>query len=187
LFLFLEIAFIRWISGYVKIVAYFTNIILISAFLGGGIGLLIKKRKYINYFPAIILLLIAAVFSYQILYASYIDLNITPDIDTLTETGLESKTVSEKSFLAKVLLPEGEWIWGTSTFLIYVVPFFFFLNALIFIPIGQLLGEKMKKFPPLKAYTIDISGSLAGIFALSALSFFLFSLFGGFCLDLSFI
>ncbi|MBU90451.1 hypothetical protein CMO94_02820 [Candidatus Woesearchaeota archaeon] len=117
-------------------------------------------------------MLIAAVFSYQILYASYIDLNITPDIDTLTETGLESKTVSEKSFLAKVLLPEGEWIWGTSTFLIYVVPFFFFLNALIFIPIGQLLGEKMKKFPPLKAYTIDISGSLAGIFALSALSFF---------------
>jgi len=149
-------------------VAYFTNIILISAFLGGGIGLLIKKRKYVNYFPAIIFLLIATVFSYNFFFTNYIN----QDIAALTEDSFLSQNASEKSFLAKLLLPEGEWFWSTSPILIYVVPFFFFLNALVFIPIGQLLGEKMKEFPPLKAYTIDISGSLAGIIALSTLSFF---------------
>lgn len=171
LFLFLEIAFIRWISGYVKVVAYFTNIILISAFLGGGIGLLIKKRIYVNYFPVFIFILIGSAFAYNISYGIVVEQNIFQPTFTDTQDTVTQGTIQGKSFLAKLLLPEGEWFWNTSTFLIYLVPIFFLLNALVFIPIGQLLGQKMKAFRPLKAYTIDIIGSLAGIIALSVLSY----------------
>ena len=168
LFLFLEIALIRWISGYVKIVAYYTNVILISAFLGAGIGLLIKNRKYINYFPLAILILILTAFIYQIGTFLFFSASDT----TIQEVQESVKSAQSRSFLARLLIPEGEFLWNTSNFLIYVVPIIFFLSALVFIPIGQILGEKLSAFSPLKAYTIDISGSLTGILALSALSYF---------------
>ena len=168
LFLFLEIALIRWISGYVKIVAYYTNVVLISAFLGAGIGLLIKNRKYVNYFPLIILILISTGFTYQIGTFVFFSSSDT----TIQEVQESVKVAQSKSFLARLLIPEGEFLWNTSNFLIYVVPIIFFLSTLVFIPIGQILGEKLNAFSPLKAYTIDISGSLTGILALSALSYF---------------
>ena len=36
LVLFLEIALIRWMPAYVRLLAYFSNFILLATFLGGG-------------------------------------------------------------------------------------------------------------------------------------------------------
>ena len=36
--LFLEVMFIRWVPSYERILAYFTNFVLIAAFLGLGLG-----------------------------------------------------------------------------------------------------------------------------------------------------
>ena len=41
-----------------------------------------------------------------------------------------------------------------------------------FIPLGYLTGHMMSFFTPLKAYSINIAGSLLGIWVFSALSFF---------------
>src|SRR3989338_2338367 len=183
LFLFLEIAFIRWISGYVKIVAYFTNIILISAFLGGGIGLLAHKRNYRNFFPVFIFILVFSAFAYNIAYGASTQGSAGDSI--APPQNFDSSSPHQKSILWRIFLPEGEWIWNTSTILIYLVPVFFILTALVFIPIGQILGEKMKHFRPLKAYTIDIAGSLTGILCLSLLSLLSIQPFWWFLLGLA--
>ena len=41
----LELALIRWMSGQIRIFAYFNNLILIGAFLGMGLGLALGQRR----------------------------------------------------------------------------------------------------------------------------------------------
>src|SRR5258708_39260265 len=43
--LFQELALIRWVGAQVRVVAYFPNVILISAFLGLGSGALMARRR----------------------------------------------------------------------------------------------------------------------------------------------
>ena len=38
LVLFLQVALIRWMPAYVRLLAYFSNFILLAAFLGIGVG-----------------------------------------------------------------------------------------------------------------------------------------------------
>ncbi|MGZ4810862.1 MAG: hypothetical protein ACXV7D_16175, partial [Thermoanaerobaculia bacterium] len=40
----LELVLIRWIPGQVRVLAYFPNVVLISTFLGLGIGCLLAER-----------------------------------------------------------------------------------------------------------------------------------------------
>ena len=43
--LFQELALIRWIPSQVRVVAYFPNVVLMSAFLGLGLGCLHARRS----------------------------------------------------------------------------------------------------------------------------------------------
>jgi spermidine synthase len=47
----------------------------------------------------------------------------------------------------------------------------FITSILIFIPIGQLTGRMMKQLPPIRAYTINIVGSLGGVVLFSVASY----------------
>ena len=42
--LFQELALIRWVPSQVRVVAYFPNVVLMSAFLGLGVGCLLARR-----------------------------------------------------------------------------------------------------------------------------------------------
>jgi len=49
--------------------------------------------------------------------------------------------------------------------------FFFFIVAVVFMPMGQQIGEGLKIIsPPLKGYTINILGSLVGVLAFTVIS-----------------
>src|SRR5262252_8550741 len=63
LVLFLETALIRWMPAYVRLLAYFSNFILLASFLGIGIGCLLapRRRNLIGWFPLIQLAVILAV------------------------------------------------------------------------------------------------------------------------------
>src|SRR5207302_7358101 len=51
LVLFLEIALIRWMPAYIRLLAYFSNFILLATFLGGGLGcVLARGRRLIVWF-----------------------------------------------------------------------------------------------------------------------------------------
>jgi hypothetical protein len=47
----LELALIRWTSGQIRVFAYFKNLVLISSFLGMGLGVALgrKHRKLVHY------------------------------------------------------------------------------------------------------------------------------------------
>src|SRR5262249_48478303 len=63
LVLFLETALIRWLPAYLRLLAYFSNFILLASFLGIGLGCLVagRARPKILWFPLLQLALIVAV------------------------------------------------------------------------------------------------------------------------------
>ena len=63
LVLFLETALIRWMPAYVRLLAYFSNFILLASFLGIGIGCLLagRRRNLFAWFPLIQFALVLAV------------------------------------------------------------------------------------------------------------------------------
>src|SRR5512136_96928 len=64
LVLFLEVALIRWLPAQVRLLSYFSNFILLAAFLGIGIGALLGRirRSLFAWFPLLQLAVIGAVY-----------------------------------------------------------------------------------------------------------------------------
>ncbi len=147
--LFFEILIIRWLSTEVRIFAYFKNLPLISCFLGLGVGFSLSKRKT-NLYPLFPFLICAL--STLILFLPRQFLSHYPS--------------------------QTEYIWAigpgqfATTLVFYAGFIFLFLfNMVVFVPLGQLTGKLMQGFPPIRAYTINILGSLLGTWAFSTISF----------------
>src|SRR6478609_12042547 len=67
LVLFLETAFIRWLPAYVRLLAYFSNFILLASFLGIGVGCLLATRRFtlFRWFPLAMAAVVAAVYFFR--------------------------------------------------------------------------------------------------------------------------
>jgi SAM-dependent methyltransferase len=146
LVLFLEIALIRWMPAYIRLLSYFSNFILLASFLGIGIGCLLApaRSRLFNWFPLVQAAVIAAVYLFR----------LEVSIPTAGSIYFSSGTT------AKVVLVE-------STMLL---PVLFVIVAALFATIAQRMGREMAQLPPLEAYTINLAGSLAGVVALGVIS-----------------
>lgn len=152
LFLFLELACIRWLPSEVLSLAYFSNVVLIACFLGLGLGcLLATRRDLLPFFPFALLIGCALFLSFR---------------------------------WFEVALPPGasEWLWshydgnrlGSGGVRLGIVPtvcVVFVLTAALFVPLGQKIGALMETMSPLRGYSLNVGGSIAGILGLTALSF----------------
>jgi hypothetical protein len=143
--LFLELVLIRWVPAYVRMFGFFTNFILFGTLLGAGVGILSCRapRIALPSVAALLLLLVACVLVNQ----------LSLDVPT-----------------TEVLFYGAAEISGTRENY-WVIPLIFALVALVFVPLGRVLGTLLHELPPLKAYATDIVGSLAGIAAFALLSF----------------
>ncbi len=148
--LFFEILIIRWLSTEVRIFAYFKNLPLISCFLGLGIGFSLSNRRT-SLFPLFPFLICAL--SALILFLPRQFLSHYP---------------SRSEFVWA--FGPGHLAFSLAFYLGFI--FLFLFNMVAFIPVGQLTGKLMQGFTPIKAYTINILGSLLGTWAFSAISFF---------------
>jgi SAM-dependent methyltransferase len=148
LVLFLEVALIRWMPAYVRLLSYFSNFILLAAFLGIGIGcLLTRVRSVFVWFPAVQALVIAAVY--------YLRLEIA--VPSSTSIYFSSGTTGP-------IIPIESWM---------LLPVLFTVVAVLFITLAQTLGRAMEEgTQPLVAYAINLAGSLAGVVAFAAMSYF---------------
>jgi MFS family permease len=165
--LFFEMLVIRWLSEEFRLFAYFKNLPLLAAFMGLGIGFAMVRRRE-NLFPAsvpLITLLCALT-----LYGSRTQIFDLIRYPTQEEF-IWSLTI-RSSFLSILIF------FGT-------IVFFFFLTVIIFLPFGQLTGRLMNHFTPLTGYTVNILGSLLGIWVFSAMSFLSLPPFYWFLLALS--
>jgi hypothetical protein len=142
--LFFELAVIRWTAANVYYVGYFTNFVLLACMLGIGLGCMGAKWKtdLFRCFPM-------AVFAYIILIYVF-DFNISLDLSD--QIHFQEKRAST--------VP----IW-------MVLPLVFLFVAGILTSLSQPLSQLLQSLPPLRAYTLNILGSLAGIAAYTLSSF----------------
>ena len=144
--LFQELALIRWLPGQVRALAYFPNLILISAFLGLGIGCLRAGKKSLHWlYPvSMVLLVVCAVIASNVAFTQ--------------------ESVSEHLWLLYVDLPkDAPVIHGLE----YPIVIFFLLCCFTFIPLGQIIAERIQSFKeissPIRGYCLDIIGSFIGV------------------------
>jgi spermidine synthase len=151
--LFFEMLAIRWLSEEFRLFAYFKNLPLLAAFMGLGIGFALVRRRE-DLFPAAMPLITF--------------------LCVLTLFGSRTRVFDLIRYPT-----QDEFIWSLSTrssvftaaLFFATIVIFFFLTTVVFLPFGQLTGRLMNQFRPLTAYTINILGSLVGIWAFSMMSF----------------
>lgn len=80
-----------------------------------------------------------------------------------------------------VVSTDNEWVWSGFTGnqlipqkfkidLISMISLVFILNSLLFLPLGQLIAVLMSELESIKAYSINVVGSIVGIIVFTALS-----------------
>jgi len=146
--LYFELAIIRFTSAEVLYLGYFSNFILISAFLGLGLGFL-SVRRGIDLAPLLPFLLL---FLFALVLVSKVDAGLLANHFGDFFFG----NISHRAGLPGILL----------------LTALFVVTALLFVSLGQQVGIAFSAFEPLVAYTLDIGGSLLGItvfFAQSAM------------------
>ena len=125
--------------AYIRLLAYFSNFILLATFLGIGVGCLLapSRRRLFVWFPLLQAVVIGAVYFFRL----EVSLPTTGSIYFTSGTA------------AKVVLVE-------STMLL---PLLFVIVAALFATLAQRMGKEMAAIPPLRGYTLNLLGSLAGV------------------------
>lgn len=141
--LFLELALIRFVSGYIINFGYFTNFILFGAFLGIGLGCLLSRRTtaLLRLFPSLLLAVAAVVHFFQVRVLSL------PQTRSVVFWAEAPGTDVHQSAAPTYLL----------------VPVLFALTTALFLALATPMGVLFARLPRLKAYTANIVGSLLGI------------------------
>jgi predicted membrane-bound spermidine synthase len=146
LILFLEVALIRWMPAYIRLLAYFSNFILLAAFLGIGVGCLLAPRRtrLFAWFPLLQFAVVAVVYFFRL------EVAVPSSGDIFFSSGTPQKQVLVESTL--------------------LLPVLFLVVATLFATLAQRMAEEMLALPSLRAYTINILGSLVGVVAFAFVS-----------------
>lgn len=140
--LFVELTLIRWIPSNIVYVGFFNNFILIASFLGIGIGIVLGRHRARTLPFAGMLLALA-----------------------LVVVVFEVRSVGRGGdvFLG---VPEGTRLEVDLVVLAVLLGLVVAVMASLAAPLGVLL----RALPPLRAYAVDVAGSLAGIGAFAMLA-----------------
>ena len=143
--LFVELLLIRWIPANVTFVGFFRNFLLMASFLGIGAGILFgrDKRRLPISLAGLVLLAMTVLVANQ-------TLQVKIPTDQEIFFGLQEAQRTDAGFIVLAL----------------IVVLTSIIMATISLPLGSLLAA----MPPLRAYAIDIAGSMTGIAAFSLLS-----------------
>ncbi|HXB02740.1 MAG TPA: class I SAM-dependent methyltransferase [Opitutaceae bacterium] len=142
----LELALIRWTSSQVRVFAYFNNIVLICAFLGMGLGVALGRR-----YPGLVHWVLPALLLLALPLAFSVPLHLVqmrfPD--------------------HSIMLWGGEQVSNPWVFARNMLIFCSLLLVMVgvFICAGAPLGYLFPQLPVLRAYTVDLIGSLLGVVA----------------------
>lgn len=144
-----ELALIRQVPAEVKVISYFTNLLLMASFFGLGLGCILQKKRSLAWLlPLGTLVLFACVALGRgiVIYSEARDVHYWLIDNELQGTALH-------------------WPLLPSAVIIFIA------TTLPFVALGQALAQAMDRYPRLIAYGWDIAGSLGGtvLFALASL------------------
>jgi hypothetical protein len=143
--LFVELLLIRWIPANVIYVGYFRNFLLMASFLGIGLGILWgrdPKRVQLSPFGPLLLGLVLLVTQFRV----SIELTSPDEIFF----GLSESKGADINF--------------------FVLPGLVLITTMIMAGLAVPLGGLLRSMPPLRAYSLDILGSMTGIALFTLLS-----------------
>jgi hypothetical protein len=144
----LELALIRWLGTQIRIAAYFANLVLVATFLGMGLGVGVG-RTHPDWgrwaLPAI------AIVSMVLAGSEALGLMrmVFPD-PAISLWGGEARGTWTQFFGSALVVTAS--FWGIAG---------------IFMLLGTRVGFLFDQLPPLRAYALDLGGSLAGVIAMA--------------------
>lgn len=153
--LYFELLIIRYLSTEIRTFAYQKNLPLIASFLGIGLGMILgrPRQRLLRAFPWV-----ATALFLLIRYAKSLH---------LTHLGLQTSDY---------------FLWGIHNLplphfpliALYLIAVFVVLALIVafFVVLGGIVGQYLKDVAPLRGYGVNLAGSLAGVGAFAALSFF---------------
>ena len=146
LVLFLEVALIRWMPAHVRLLSYFSNFILLASFLGIGIGCLLapSRVRLFTWFPLLQAVVVAVVYFFKL------EVTVPSSGDIFFSSGTpRSRCWSRPRCCCRSCSSSSRRCSPT---------------------LAQRMAREMSALPPLRAYTINILGSLAGVVAFAVMS-----------------
>ena len=161
LILFFELAAIRWFAATVVFLTFFTNIVLLACFLGMSVGLLAARRPQNLTAAALPLAALAfgAASAIHLAYWGAGGLSVSVG-DAASPRLIYFGTEYQPADPSRWVIP----MWS-------IAAAFFALIALTFVGLGQAMGRAFEAIPDrVRAYSVDIAGSLTGIAAFAAMS-----------------
>ena len=164
LILFLEISLIRWLSTEVRIFAYVNNLVLLTCFLGIGVGCQRAGR------PARLAISLGSLGALLILISAPIRLTLDGQTLPLFKFTPVLLSVFSDSLIWYEMGPERVVprvaAGMAATLLIFA------LIVAIFVPLGQVLGRQLDAAGHrIAAYSLNVAASLAGVWCFNLLSF----------------
>jgi len=157
--LFLEMLMIRWVSAEIPVFAYFKNLILISCFLGFGVGCYLARRRVniVAFMGPLVLLTTLARLPWQPVHNAirHLPTFLGETTDTLVW-----------DVISVPLHGYGAMFVGIAFVMVIVALVTFF-----FIPVGQIVGWYLEKGANITAYTVNLLASLGGIVVYTLLCF----------------
>ncbi len=162
--LFLQLVLIRFLAAHIWNLGYFPNLVLIAAFIGFGFGFILhrhltertSKLLYLA-MPPVLLAFVSLVLILKqpaLLGYEMDEFRFLLDRETYPPTTRNAEPTPPGVELSKFMV----WFCGIVG---------------IFLLIGQRMAKLFRLLPPLRAYSHDIAGSLAGIALFILISFLL--------------
>jgi hypothetical protein len=147
----LELAMIRWLTTQIRVAAYFANLVLLAAFLGMGLGVGLARHaarlaRWSLPTLAAVCVLLALAAPLGLVHVNFPDLAPT---DWFMREG-------------------GTWLQFVGAAML--VTACFWAIALVFLLPGTMVGTLFASMPPIKAYSADLAGSLAGVVAMAVVA-----------------
>ena len=160
--LYLEIVLIRWLGTEVKIFAFFQNLSLIACFLGFGVGCFTSKQRG-SLLPSLaattaLVTIVSLPIQVWHRFLQLMSSVLSRTSDAALWGGLYQGAVSG-------------YFWDFTLSLL-VVALFLMLLAVAMISLGRWVGYYLESAPKtVAAYSVNLLGSLAGIWLLAILAF----------------
>jgi spermidine synthase len=152
----LELAMIRWQGAVWELFALYKNFGLLSCFLGLGLGYALSGRA------ALPLLLTAPLLAFQAAWSIALRHSLSPaSLRVLTLPLIPEQLNIGLPIATSVLEQLGVYLFLSVSML---------LTALTFVPVGQLCGRLLDRTRPLRAYGLNLLGSLVGVALMFAAS-----------------
>jgi hypothetical protein len=153
--LFWELALIRWLGACIRIVSYYTNLVLIAAFLGLGAGALFARRG--RDFARWLLPSLGFVVAMAPFLGSFTHSNPARTHEFVwigAPSGVQYDRLEEYPLTALTGVSLPYWL---------LILFAYLAVAGVFLMFGEWLGRLFGRLPPLRAYSAEIGGSLLGV------------------------